>query len=188
MSDDVPVTGKTKQPWPFLPQVLREEWPEVKKAKFAFLLCAVVFLFIGGWAVYSLFNIFIIPGKEATIQALHVKSETLGGGVPGAAAVVWGGPTNSLYITNEYCFYQASTNCAITNILNPSNTALMPWASITVLNSSSNAITFYVTDASARPVGGVTSNALRIGPGKLGIMNVQCIGQGISSYVTLPQQ
>ena len=186
MPDDLPAKAQTKQPWPFPLQILREEWPEVTKAKFSFFLCAVVFLIIGGWIVYFLFNSFIIPGKEATIQALHAKSETLPGISSGWPSVIWRGPTNTLYVTNEYGFYQASSNCAITNIFNPSTTG-MSSASLTVLNASSNVIFFYMTDASVRNIGEGTTNALRIKPGKLGVMSFECVGQTISLYANVPQ-
>jgi hypothetical protein len=76
MAEDPIATPRAKQPWPFPFNVLHEEWPELKKAKHSFFLCSVVCLLIGGWIVYFLFTSFIIPGKEATIQALHTKSET----------------------------------------------------------------------------------------------------------------
>ena len=147
----------------------------------------MVCLLIGGWIVYFLFTSFIIPGKEATIQALHTKSETPPGIYSGWPSVIWQGPTNTLYVTNEYCFYQTSSNCAITNICNPSTT-IMSSASITVHNTSSKPIIFYMSVASVRPIGQGTTSALRIEPGKLGVMSFQCIGQTISSYANIPQQ
>ena len=79
---DEPKQPAPKQPWPFPFHILKEEWPEVKKAKFSFFLCTIVFLMVGGSAVFLLFNSFILPGKDATIEALKTKVEILNGTVP----------------------------------------------------------------------------------------------------------
>ena len=63
----------SKQPWPFPFNILKEEWPEVKNAKMSFFLCALAFLILGGTGVWILFEQFVIPGKDATIQNLQTK-------------------------------------------------------------------------------------------------------------------
>lgn len=59
-------TIESKHPWPF--NVLEEEWPKVKGVKTSFFLCIIASAIIGGTGVYFLYQIFIIPGKDTTIQ------------------------------------------------------------------------------------------------------------------------
>lgn len=82
MSPEPENSAPKKQPWPFPFNILQEEWPEVKKAKFSFFLCAVVFLIIGGMGIYFLFDAFVLPGNQATIQALNTRISILNGTTP----------------------------------------------------------------------------------------------------------
>ena len=63
--------SKSAWAWPF--NHFQEEWPEVRRAKWSFFLCAIAAIIIGAAAIFSLFSIFIIPGKQGQIDLLNQK-------------------------------------------------------------------------------------------------------------------
>jgi hypothetical protein len=161
-----------------------ERWPALKR-----FLLPMALLVAGALAMMFLYDEFIIPGKDATIQALQTRSQNSIGLSPIYAVGIWEGPTNRLYLTNQYTsyFYPASSNCAVTAVSSlPSITQAA--AELAVFNTSSNTIVLYLTDTSARPIGFATTNALAIPGGKLGFFSIRCYGQSIKLYENLPQQ
>lgn len=176
-----PATPEPEMNWIFA--AIARRWPAVKNF-LGHLACFVA----GALLITFLYDKFIIPGKDSTIQALQTRLENPNGPAFIYDYEVWAGPTNTLFVTNQIrqYFYQASGNCAITNISNPSSVAVAD-ASLTVYNTSSKTIILYVTDSSVRPIGSAT-NALEIGPGKIGFLSVQCFGQKLSEYADIQQQ
>lgn len=158
----------------------------MRRARRSFALCAVVFLVIGGMIIYFLFNSFVIPGMEKTIQALQTTSGALST-VPTGPPVIWSGPTNALSVTNQYCIYRATSDCAITNVVNPSSTAVA-YAVVTIHNTSSKAITFSMTDSSVRRLGTDATNTLRIASGRIGVVSVTFYGREFGIWAAAQQQ
>jgi hypothetical protein len=177
-----------KQSWPFPFNILQEEWREVKRARRSFALCAVAFLIIGGTIIYSLFKSFVIPGMEKTIQALETTSRTQNQNrIPTGPPVVWPGPTNSLSVSNQYCIYRAATDCASTNVVNPSSPAVA-YAVVMIHNTSSKQISVSMTDPSIRRVGYDTTSSMTVSSGRIGVISVNCYGSDMGVYAAVPQQ
>ena len=172
--------GSDKQPWPFPLNVLKEEWSEVKRAKTSFILCAIVFLTLGGFAVYFLFASFIVPGKDATIESLQNKN---GEWARFSKLLTWDGPTNSISVTNQYLTFQASSDCVVTGFSNPS-AEHAGYAVLAVSNASPKTITLYITAPSARPLGN-SSAPLKIPSGRIGILSADCFGKYQCHYATI---
>lgn len=171
--------GSDKQPWPFPLNILKEEWHEVKRAKTSFILCAIVFLLVGGSVVYFLFASFIVPGKDATIESLQSK----GGDGIHYSKLIWAGPTNSVSVTNQYLMFQAASDCAITEFSNPSDEHV-GFAVLAISNTSPKTITLYTAAPSARLLGN-SSAALKIPSGRIGILSVNCFGRSLCHYATI---
>jgi hypothetical protein len=103
-----------KQPWPFPFNILQEEWPEVKKAKFSFFLCALVFLIVGGFFVWFLFTLFILPGKDETVKAAQADRDLYKDKLEFPIIHA----TNVTTITNVFYY---TNKIALTNIYNSTN-------------------------------------------------------------------
>jgi hypothetical protein len=52
---------------------IEKEWPMLRAAPYSFVILLVSGLVVGALAIYLLFNIFILPGKDANIDALKTR-------------------------------------------------------------------------------------------------------------------
>jgi hypothetical protein len=63
--------------YPFPINIAVREWPKVRSAPWSFFACTVAGVVLGAFAVYALYQLFVIPGKDATIQQLSLRPESL---------------------------------------------------------------------------------------------------------------
>src|SRR5690606_21071811 len=63
--------------YPFPVNIVMREWPKVRAAPWSFAACLVAGVVLGALVVYSLFQSFVIPGKDATIQQLSLRPESI---------------------------------------------------------------------------------------------------------------
>lgn len=85
--------------------------------------------------------------------------------LPARAWNVWVGPTNSLDMTNDM-YFQAKTNCAVTNLINLSST-LVRCGSVTILNTNvGGSITITTSIPGAGLMGSNTVSSVSLAGGK----------------------
>ena len=70
----VPPQPEGGYPWPL--NWLAKEWPTVKKHPTTSFVCIAVGICLGALAVWRLYETFLIPGKDATIQSLNTNLDS----------------------------------------------------------------------------------------------------------------